>query len=279
MDHRIKKRLLILTATTAGVWMCGPAPALNGNIHVMSCACQATTDFVNAATTAGATWDAGTYTMVSTSTPMTAYVQVAGHLKITGENAVFVVTSATPVDQNGNSLAGAPEPVLETYYAAYDQVLAGTNRDAPINLTAFTLPDLPKSFGASTDQQVTDAVVKDALTDIIDTNTGDIIPIHFSDGTWAEFRVTWDSSNVFHLTWVVGKAWDSAGNPLNRDGSKQTNQNTSGTGSGSITVPGFGNDGSRWRWSFIGAPLCTDVETVTDGDGNLLGAVTVTGPC
>lgn len=115
MDDRMKRRLWILGATIAITSLCEPAPALNGDTRVISCACQTTTDFTNAAKMSAQAWDAGTYATVSSSTAMTAYVQVAGHLKITGENAVFVVTSTTPVDQNGNSLAGAPEPLLETY--------------------------------------------------------------------------------------------------------------------------------------------------------------------
>lgn len=109
MNRRMKQRLLILAASTTLALLCGPAPAFNGNVRMIACACQTTSDFTNAATTSAQTWDAGTYVAVSTSTAMTSYVQVAGHLKINGENAVFVVTSATPVDSNSNSLTALPD--------------------------------------------------------------------------------------------------------------------------------------------------------------------------
>ena len=63
-------------------------------------------------------------------------------------------------------------------------------------------------------------------------------------------------------TWVWNKkAWNNAGQPIDRNGNVIQNQNSGGTGAGSIEVPGF-RGGSGWSFGVGGMGSCTSVTTI-----------------
>ena len=270
-----KKRL---PAFSLGLLLASPlcifssAYALNGFTNVSTCAsCKTTADFASAAIAASR--DEGlagyTYLIVSVSNASQAYMRVTGEYdRIDGER-IWNPEAASPIDSSGNSLAGDSEASLEAFYQLLDTLNFGTSRDAPFWLNASNPQQnlLPTSFGLSSDEQVSDVI--DYLNNGPGfASKGYICLVTFPNGDTAEFQLTTQGTtregNVW--TWVPGKAWDKNGNQLNRDGSKATNPNTSGTGNGEASVRGSGA-GSAWSWQIEGNDQCDFKTTITvDGE-------------
>jgi hypothetical protein len=186
----------------------------------------------------------------------------------------FIPSGATPIDLQGNSLSGYSDAIVLADYAAFDGWVFGNNRYSPEDFNEYALPHLPPSFAKSTDQQVTDALMRDWPVDFILNSTNNtIVPIQFSDGTRALFQV--NVGPPWHVYWIA--AWDSHNNPIKRDGTPIINANTSGNGGGSISVTGFGSAGN-WSWTVNGEQMCQWTDVVTF-EGEVLGTTTSTGPC
>jgi hypothetical protein len=129
-----------------------PAMALNGFTYVGVCACTTTGDFLAGAEQIALAQhpDTGTevaayvfatfatYTMVSTTTSRTAYVQVNGQITYHANQRPILVTygsiAATPVDSAGNSLAAQTESQQESFYTALDGSLWGVSRSEPLEV-------------------------------------------------------------------------------------------------------------------------------------------------
>lgn len=267
LSFRLLKRLLAVASGMVITWIgSSSAYALNQFFYVGSCSnCQTTTDFIAAAkSTARGVESSGVYQIISTAAPRTAYIQITGQYSVgpTGETR-FIPSSAIPIDSAGNSLAGLPESQLQAEYIAIDIIISGTQRNNPIFWTV--LQGMPSNWGASTDAQI-EAALMGNPPDIVaafEKEDGQVVEVTFGTGSSqvkADYEVTVlynldGTLNKIHLEWT-GKATDSQGQPLNRDGSRKVNQNQSGTGGGSVSVPGFG-PGQDWIWTFTGFNLCT----------------------
>jgi hypothetical protein len=279
MNPRIQRLCLIVAATIVAAYVSVPAPALNGNVYVASCACKTTSDFTTVATdTAIQTRTTGTFRMVSTSVAESAYMQVQGHLIVNGEHESMDVTSVTPVDASGNSLAGNSESELEAYYVALDQAVNGTSRSFPLVVKYTGVVGLPLFFGTSTDAQITKAfqntLAQDPASELMESETGQFMLVQFYDGTWAGFEIDWSTGKIV-LTWN-GYAYQN-GNLVNRQGVAYGNRNTSGTGGGNITVPGF-DSGGNFQWNIFGGSDCI-MSTTISVDGDDLGSLVNISPC
>jgi hypothetical protein len=112
-----------------------PARALDGTIKLTSCACQITADFAAAARRQANLFDqngggspGGNYIIASSSGAMSAAVSVTGHYVIKNQDVgpVWVTDAVTPIDSDGNSLAGQSEASLESFYGAFDATVMST---------------------------------------------------------------------------------------------------------------------------------------------------------
>jgi hypothetical protein len=120
-----------------------PARALDGTINLTSCACQITADFAAAARRQANLFDqngggspGGNYIIASSSGAMSAAVSVTGHYVIKNQDVgpVWVTVAVTPIDSNGNSLAGQSEASLESLGLAHN--LWATNWGGNFGATA-----------------------------------------------------------------------------------------------------------------------------------------------
>jgi hypothetical protein len=133
---------------------CTPAGA--GNLYVTTCyACKTTADFIaQARYQAGLNVSSGLYTGVSVTNAESAYVQVSGNVVIKLQGGLHVptlqITSAIPVDANGNSLAGLSESDQEAVYAALDQQVfvlpRATIQQMPVTIILNPTPGVPGSY-------------------------------------------------------------------------------------------------------------------------------------
>jgi hypothetical protein len=199
----------------------------------------------------------GTYTVVSSPKAATSLVKVQGALVRLGNGATeFAISSAVPVDSSGNSLAGESETQLEAYFASYDQISMGTNRSNP--LTVNEPAYYSTTFINALDQEVGPGIAQALAAEKINWNSlpvGAFVTVVFSDGTKALYIKT-NGQITDHWAWA-GVAWDKHGNRINRAGQPQSNPNTSGTGGGAVTAPGFGASGGRYNWYLLGGDQCT----------------------
>lgn len=277
MDSRIKKQLLVVTAVTFVASMCGPALALNGNTRVISCACQTTTDFINAAKSDNLQQQQNlTYTAISYSTSTTAYIRVTGRYKGSTE-PIWVVGAATPVDANGNSLSGNTEAQNQTYFAALDETIFGANRTLvaankqppTVNLS----PDYEGSIINSDDAEIGPGIDSALSAKGIlwsDLPSGTVVTVIFEDGTKAQFMKVGQMTD--HWVWN-GQAWNKQGQRIDRQGNVLQNQNTSGSASGTANFT-YG----QVQYNFVWQALCTWEQTITiDGNGD--SDVLFEGPC
>jgi hypothetical protein len=107
---------------------------------------------------------------------------------------------ATPIDADGNSLAGASEAALESEFAALDQTTFGSSRGSAIGII-----NCPTSYEVSfvgSDLEALSAEIDSFIFQQynktnIPTNT--TITLQFSDGTKATFiKVKYDSTARWH---------------------------------------------------------------------------------
>jgi hypothetical protein len=274
--NMIRARSLSVLAGLAISLIFSPAQALNGGTRIITCECQATADFVNAAAGDNAQWELNTlYIVVSTSVSMSSNVKVTGHYRGSSE-PIWVVGSSTPVDSSGNSLAGNSESANESYFATYDQVLFAANRSAPVTVT---VPDeYTSTFINSTEEEVSPGIGEGLAA--INVNPaalppGTLITAKFTDGTTAQYIKNSDHSS-YQWTWT-GIAHDSKGRLMYRNGQLVVNPNTAGNGSGSFSAPGYGP--GNVDWFYLNAPgLCQYGGTVSFDDGEELTSFGF-GPC
>jgi hypothetical protein len=245
-----------------------------GNSYVGSgtCACTTTSDFIYAAEYSNATYDhaSTTYTISSTTTNETAIVYVAGSYQwITDPGTgyqyyVYVVSSATPTDASGTSIAGQSEATQESTYQAIDTTIYAGDRDVPYfkYLDPNATPTL-LTFINSTDYQVTNAVMAQNTGGPL-TN-GQLVTVIFHDGTRATFRY---NSSTGQLEWT-GDAWDANGKPMNRDGTLKANPNTAGgantTGNTTAAYAPDVVNGGNWSYVWAANSQCVDVENFEQG--------------
>jgi hypothetical protein len=213
----------------------------------------------------------GLFQIVSASQASTANISITGHFTQSAE-PVWVIDSKTPVDGSGNSLAGESEASLDNFFSANDTTIFAANRNDPlIVIPNTTIP----SYINSVDSAV-GAVPSAIFSGANKVPVGTIVEFVFPDHTKALYKLQPNGA------WLpTGAAWDSQGNAILKNGGPVPNQNTSGLGNGSISVPGFGQ-GARFSFgaSFIGE--CTVSFTtieVIDGDGSLLSSITNVAPC
>jgi hypothetical protein len=251
------------------------AQALNGYTYVSICSCATTGDFVAAAETTAVSYHdvaggsvVGTYSMISTTTARTAYIQVTGQGVLSQGHYTWVVTAAIPINSSGASIASETESEQEAFYGALDQTLLGVNRSGP--LTANCPDSYSESFINSIDEEVgpgIDLALSQEGVSWAGIPIGTVITVNFSDGTTAQYIKTNNSTD--HWAWN-GVAHNKSGQPINRNGTVQTNPNTAGTGGGSVTPPGFGS-GSTWTWLYTGGNDCYYSSYVTLPDGTDFG--------
>jgi hypothetical protein len=251
------------------------------NVIVTSCACVTTADYTSAVRNQ-ATFS-GTFMISSTTRPSSAIMAVTGKWEGSPRDPTWVPTVISPVDANGNSLAGESEAQLEAAYSAIDQTIMETSRDFPIILGPIqpgqTQSAVP-SFLTSTDDDIWLGVATDSMkTDpsfLAEVQAGDTVTITWQYATQgtitATFQVIVDSAGHLTLKW---KSATKNGKPINRDGSSKQGSTDAGASTGSIAVNGFGS-GADWTWSLVGDPQLPGVSiTVGDplpdgegGDGN-----------
>ncbi|MGO8856225.1 MAG: hypothetical protein ACLQO1_11005 [Steroidobacteraceae bacterium] len=99
-----------------------PADAVNGYTNVSTCACVTTADFaaaaINQVTLQG---HIGTYTVISSTHASSAYMYATpGKWVGPPSERNYFPPTATPVDANGNSIAGLSESAQEAVYSAID---------------------------------------------------------------------------------------------------------------------------------------------------------------
>jgi hypothetical protein len=263
-------------AVTAGILLAclaDSAYALNGNIYVLSCACQTTSDFSAAASAeANSQGYGGTYLAVSSSQASSALMQVRGKVFIDKfGNDFWAATSAIPMDDSGNSLALESESALEGFYQSFDQVTLTVDRNNPLALTLPTTSSVG-TFIHTSDENTFDTAVSVIInSDFPDSETpnGVMVTVTFGDHTKAQFILQSTRDGHGNRVWKWnGIAWDATGTKLIKpDGSEIGNPNTAGTGGGSVTVTGFGQQGGGWGFGVAGFGSCTSVTTITvNGD-------------
>lgn len=266
-----------------GLSAADPAMAINGYTYVSACGCSTTADFVGAAKTvsasnhpAGVGSATATYTLISTTTARSAYIQITGQgvYSVQAHTITWVVTAATPVDSTGTSIASQTESAQESFYGTLDGTLLGMNRSGPL---AINVSDTyAASFINSIDEEVGPGIDL-ALAQLgipwsgLPLNTP--ITVKFSDGTTAIYIKTNPSSD--HWQWS-GIAHNKNNQLINRDGSLRSNPNTAGIGGGSVSVPGFG-PGAGLSWLIDGGDQCFASSYVTI-DGQEYGS-SGWGPC
>jgi hypothetical protein len=252
------------------------AHAYNGYTYVNVCSCATTTDFTNAAyNTATSHHQIGvnTFTLVSTTTPRSAYIQITGSVIYLDGVFVWQPGAAIPVDSTGASIASETESEKEAFYGSLDQTLFNTSRDTPIFSTSSQY--FPGSFINSTDTQVS-ADIDNFLESMgIGVGVGSTFTAVFADGTSAEFTAQPTGTNP-PWKWN-GVAHNKQKQPINRNGTVIKNPNTSGTGGGSLTAPGFGS-GSTWSWLLDGGNDCFVSGYIYLPDGSSFGS-NGWGPC
>lgn len=254
-----------LSALSGGMFALAvnPASALNGDIDVLSCACQTTSQF-SAAAVQESNYNGwgGSYMVVSSTVGSSALMQVHGkHLIDKNGNDYWLASSADPLDDAGNSLAGQSESAQESYYQTFDQTTFGVNRSAPTKVNE--PPDYAGSFINSSEEEVIpgtgNALIHMGINPA-SIQPGTVITVVFEDGTTAQY-VKVSNTATYQWTWN-GIAHDKAGHRINRNGTLVSNPNTAGSGSGHAQVTGFGS-GSRWGFGVAGAPTCTFITTIT----------------
>jgi hypothetical protein len=284
MDHGIKKRMWILAAATVVGLMCGPAPAINGDTWVLSCACATTANFAQAAGAAAKdNGFGGTYLVMSTTNFTSAYISVQGGFVFQQGETFWKVSSKYPVDESGNSLAANTETQNQSYFAALDETVFGADRTglaaaggglpAQINLS----PTYQSSFINSIDEEIGPGI--DAALASLGINwassplikEGIVVTVLFPDKTKAQF-VKYNGKMSDHWVWN-GKAWNKDGKLILRDGTLHTNGNTGGSGGGTAN---FNYNGNQFR--FGGGAWCTWTQTITVS-GEVAGTSTFVDPC
>jgi len=234
------------------------------------CACSTTADFSAAAikqvTLQG---HIGTYAFISTTHASSAYMYATpGKWVGSGSERNYFPPTATPIDSNGNSLAGDSESAQQAFYGALDTNLMMVNRSDP--LVTNTIGNQIPSFLGHDDYAISAAYFNDSTTDASSLNNGATVTITWvSSGTVivAVYQVVWlgdDHTDVnnFALDW---KSATQNGTPINRAGTP-LGQSSGGTGSssGSVLVYGFGS-GAGWTFAGAGDPSTPGV-TITVGD-------------
>jgi hypothetical protein len=250
-----------------------------------SSSCATTADFVAAAQTtatsnhppAAAGTIVGTYVLISTTTPRTAYIQVSfqGVFSLPTHEYHWVQIGAVPIDSTGTSIASETESSQESFYGALDQTLFGANRAAP---TTITMPsNYSASFIGSEDGETSPGIGYALFLMGInpaEIPVGTTITVTFtSDGTTAQF-VKQSATATYQWLWN-GIAHNKAGQRINRAGGVISNPNTAGLGGGSGTAPVW-NPGSSWV--FTGGNDCFFSGYVTLPDGSTFGS-SGWGPC
>jgi len=272
-----------LSAVASGILIasigCSSAYGLNQFSYVSSCStCQTTADFVTAAkATARGVESSGVYQIVSTAAPESAYIQITGStVRGPSGETRFVVSTAVPIDSNGNSLAASSESANESFYATLDQVAFGANRSAP--QTVNEPAEYAGSFINSTEEEVVPGIGAALIQKGINPGSiqnGTIITVKFSDGTTAQY-VKVSSTSSYQWTWT-GIAHNKDGKLMNRDGSLVANPNTSGGGGGAFSSPGFGPAVTDFFF-LSSAGLCSFGGTIEFGTGETLFSMS-NGPC
>ena len=252
---------------------CSSAQALNGNARVISCAnCSVPTDFRDAAITDSYNYFQANaaYTVISNSTPRTAFVSVGGYWMPDPFNysvAYWTVTGAATGDMNGAPLS-SDIPTAQAQMSVIDVGLWGFGRSSTPKVTSIAMsPDYDSSFINSTDEMdspgIQDALYRKniALTDL---PVGTKLMVTFSDGTRAVYVRT-SATATYQWTWDGLHAWDAQGRPLSsRGGNLVNNGNTSGAGSGSVGLyQSISGDSGVWLWSFLQGQRCETTTTVT----------------
>lgn len=217
-----------------------------------------------------------TYTVLSTTTSRTAYVQVTGQITYHFRqipDVTYSTISATPVDSSGNSIGAETESQQESFYTALDGNLWGVSRSEPLEVDC---PDAyATSFIGSIDEEIGPAIDQALLAKGInwatDLPNGTIVLVKFSDGTTAVF-IKVSSASTDHWVWGLS-AHDKNGNPINRQGQLLTNPNTSGTGGGN----GDTNSGG-FNFLFARDPECYASTQGTLPDGTAVDGGSW-GPC
>lgn len=120
-----------------------------------------------------------------------------------------------------------------------------------------------RSFVIATDPQVSDFLNTDPTAHnwLASKPLGYVVTLFFSDAKAQFVLVSVDKNGK--QTWVWNKkAWNKAGEPIDRNGNVIQNQNIGGTGAGSAEVPGFGA-GAGSSFGVAGMGSCTSVTTIT----------------
>lgn len=267
---RVIKRLAALCAGASIACLCFTQHAYAaGFSYVVSCAsCQTTADFVAVAKrTAGVQGDGGLYLVTSLSAASSAYIQVTGRIITTGGEPHFTASAGTPVDANGNSLAGNTEAALESFYSVLDQVVFDASRNDPLLL--ILAPTAPiQSFINSNDVDVGNMI--NSLMTPSDTPDGTSVTVVFPDGTRATFVVTVNGST---RVWKWNGVAMQGNTPIDRSGRAQVPKTAGGGGGGEVNTPGFGR-GSGTLFDLIGVGSCSYGGTITFPGGESLGSMT-----
>jgi hypothetical protein len=240
-----------------------PAEALNGTVNLTSCACQTTADFVTAAKQQAHLFDQngggsprGNYAIASTSGAVTAYLAVTGSYVIKNQEIgpVWVTSAVTPIDSNGNSLAGQSEASLQGFYSALDATIMATSRNAPAIIHVPS--DYAASFIGSEEGEVVPGISRAFITLGINAASvfrpGTEITVQFDDGTTAVY-IKNPATATYQWTWT-GVAHNKAGKKIDRAGNIIATNSTGG--GGSFDVPGFGGGSGAgaggFDWRFVG---------------------------
>ena len=240
-----------------------PAAALNGAVNLTSCACKTTTDFVTAAKAQARLFDQngggqprGNYAIASTSGAVTAYLAVTGSYVIKNHEVgpVWVTSAVTPIDSNGNSLAGQSEASLQGFYSAFDATIMATSRNAPSIINEPS--NYAGSFIGSEEGEVVPGIDRAFITLGINAASvfkpGTEITVQFADGTTAVY-IKNPAYSTYQWTWS-GVAHNKAKQKINRSG-QVIASNASG-GGGSFAVAGFGGGSGAgaggFDWRFVG---------------------------
>lgn len=243
------------------------AHALNGDIWIAPCEnCSAMTDFGNLALQDAQTAvRTGLYLVTSRNYPKTGYVRVTGSpgwvCDQWGECEYKLRNAyAQLIDESGTAVA------VPADLDRIDEAIHATSRAQRVPPLPIR-PDDVDSFIGSMDEFVTRAINQALL--VAGINNG-YLPVDtkviavFADGTKAEFRKQCQCTDM----WVwTGKAWNSSGRMINRDGSLRSEQNTSGLGGGTAGTQFIAaGTGSDVRYHFTGDMRCR-VSTRIDING------------
>ncbi len=277
--NKLRPRILCTLAGIGISLVAGSAQALNGNTVLITCAtCETPVDFRNAAVSANNLVDksAVTYAVLgSSSAGMSAYVYVSGYWIVDPldySQAWWNVDTAVTMDESGATLS-ADIPTAQAQMSVVDVGLFGYSRNSGSpNVATVKMPaDSDGSFIGSTDEFDSPGIgyalgllnVNPALFKV-----GAKLLVMYPDGSKAVF-VKVSNTSSYQWAWDVKHAWNAQGKPIDRAGNVKTNSNTSGTGSGSVTISetldGAGNAAALW---FIYQyQQCTTWTTVTvNGD-------------